>query len=123
MKFNKIGIKFINIDVAAEFFIRNLDFLLHSRLKTRTNKRIICLEKNGFILEIFEAKNRPLKNGFLKLLSFEVGDIEKTISFLKNNNVEIIEDATVSCDEAGNKFFYAYFKGPESIKLGLFQKI
>ena len=123
MKFNKIGIKFIDIDTAADFFIKNLNFLLHSRLKTRTNKRIVCLEKDGFILEIFETKNRPLENGFLKLLSFEVGDIEKTVSFLKSNNIEIIEDATESCDDDGNKFFYAYFKGPESIKLGLFQKI
>lgn len=123
MIFNKIGIKFVDIDSAAKFFIEKLFFNQHSLLKTKTGKRIICLEKDGVILEIFETHKKINPGGFLKLLSFKVQNIEKTIEELKNKGVKIIEDVTMSSSLDGKKFCYAYFYGPESIKLGLFQEI
>jgi len=123
MLFNKIGIRFIDIDYAVQFFITILGFRQHSLLLTQNKKRIICIEKNNIVLELFETTEPFEKRGFLKLLSFEVDDIKKTINELRKKDVKIVEDITKSSDKNANKFLFAYFEGPESIKLGLFQKL
>lgn len=123
MKFNKVGLRFKDIDNAAEFFTKKLDFSRHSVIETKAGKKIICLENNDIVLELFEAQDSADGRGHYKLLSFTVDDMEGAMADLKSKGVEFIEGPTKSSSLDGKYFYYSYFYGPESVKLGLFQKL
>lgn len=122
LKFHHVAIKFKKIDKAVKFFTKKLGFKTISVFVTKVGKKVICLEKDHFILEVFETFGLIEEGGFLKHLAFEVKNINQVVKDLKKKDIKFIEGPTRSRDEDGKVFYFAYFWGPESIKLELHQE-
>ena len=64
LKFHHVAIKFRKIDKAIEFFEKKLGFRKISVFTTKIGKKVICLEKDNFILEVFETFEPINEGGF-----------------------------------------------------------
>lgn len=121
LTFHHVAIKFHDIDSAVDFFLK-FGFEIISHFKTRKGKTIICLEKDNFIIEACQSNSLPEEKGQLKHLAFKVDDIKRAVKELKKNGLRFVEEVTKSQDENGKTFYFAYFLGPENLKLELHQE-
>ncbi len=121
LKFHHVAVKFKDIKRAIDFF-KALGFKVISEFKTQKGKSVICLKKDGFIIEAFETFSDIESKGVMKHLAFSVDDIHSAVKELQNMGIKFIEETTRAEDADGKVFYFAYFLGPEGIKLELHQE-
>ncbi len=120
--FHHVAMKFREFEKATKFFEDHFGFEVISIMKTKSGKRVASLKQNNFILEIFETFEEVHPGGPFKHLSFSVQDIRTMVKKLESKGIKFVEGVTESKDENGQDFCFAYFLGPESIKLELHEE-
>lgn len=114
-----IGIKTVDMDRAASFYSKVLGFELIDRIKPG-NVELIFMRLGETVIELIEIDDqRRFEDGVVNHLALQVRDIFEAVAWLKEHNVECINQEPRQMGEGSYNFF---FRGPSGEKLELFQQ-
>ena len=120
-----VGIPVTNIE-ASEAFYNNLGFENVMRANfIHENEEGICvmMKQGNIIIELYQMPQKELaaiaarKDGHVDHVAFDVDDIDKTFTILKNAGYKIIEEAPVFLQFWKNGCKYFNIPGPDGERL------
>jgi lactoylglutathione lyase len=122
-----LGIPVSNLQLSVDFY-RSLGFgqILASRVEVPEEMdtvHVAMMEKNGVIIELYQVTKKELqrlhdrRDGHLDHIAFDVADVDRAFTELKNAGFTIIEEKPVLLDfwEKGCRYFA--IRGPDGEKL------
>lgn len=122
-----LGIPVTNLETSVNFYTR-LGFkrILASKVEVpEENDRIVVafMEQMGIVVELYQVTRQARKelitrrDGHVDHIAFDVADVEKAFTELKEANFEMVEDKPVFLNfwERGCKYFAV--RGPDGEKL------
>jgi lactoylglutathione lyase len=116
--FNTIEVS--DIDKSYQFYTEIIELKLSRRFKPSEDVEIIFLEdKKGSSVELIEYKNQESyeKNNKSKIkMGFGVDNLDKTINFLKEKDIEIKEGPVQIKDGR-----FVNIKDPDGVMIGLYE--
>jgi len=91
MKLSFVTVSTNDLEGSIKFYTDLFGFKLERQYKPTEGVEIAFISDEHYTLEFICSDNYPAYNGGGISLGFTVDDIEETMSFLKENNIEILD--------------------------------